>query len=637
MRLGYEATDGDRAADVLRAGRLPARLDHLVRQPGDLQHVLVGLGGQPAHEVELHVPPAIGVRGDHGADQVLLRHHLVDHPADPLRAALRGEGQPGTPAVAGQLPGERHVERVDPGGRQGERDVRALVPVGQALGDVADLRVVGAGQREQSDLGEPGEGQALLHHVADRGDGPLAYRPGDHAGLAEPAAPGAAAEDLHRVPLVHRLGERHQRLLRVRPGVQIHRGPLVHPERHARAVRADLLDPPVGQVVHVVEARHVDALGAGEPQQQLVPAARSAGGLPVPHDRGDLQYRLLPVAEHGGVDEVGDRLRVERGVPTGDHHRVRLVPLCGLQRNAGQVQRGEQVGVPQLGGERHTKQVERADRAVGVHGELRYAVLAHQPLQVGPDRVGALGQHVGQLVEHLVQDLHALVGQAHLVGVGVHQRPAHGGRVPVLHHRAQFAAHVLDGLADQGQQRLQLGPDTRRGDDTHNEPGYAGASARPAVTPARAGWSDDLHRDGRGIARVEALRGTHDSLDRQHVPAPSAVREDRRPPGAAADRGLDPHRAESATRSTDQVTNLLGRLDGQADEEPAVGPPGVPPPQLGIEHDHHGRSIPRRSDNRRVPHVIGEPPSARQCRVTRTERAGPGWPACGQALASVPA
>ena len=45
-------------------------------------------------------------------------------------------------------------------------------------------------------------------------------------------------------------------------------------------------------------------------------------------------------------------------------------------------------------------------------------------LEVGPHRVGALGEDPVALVEHLVEDLHALVGQADLVGVGVHQRPA---------------------------------------------------------------------------------------------------------------------------------------------------------------------------------------------------------------------
>ena len=96
-------------------------------------------------------------------------------------------------------------------------------------------------------------------------------------------------------------------------------------------------------------------------------------------------------------------------------------------------------------------------RAVRVHGELRHAVLAHQRLEVRPDRVGALGEHVGLLVEHLVEDLHALVGQADLVRVRVHQRPPHGRGVPVLDDRAELAADVLDRLAHPGQQLLKAG------------------------------------------------------------------------------------------------------------------------------------------------------------------------------------
>ena len=103
----------------LRAAGLAAGPDHLDGQLGDLQHVLVGLGRQTAHEVELHLAPAVGVGGRHRADQVLLGHRLVDHPADPLAAALGGEGQAGAPSVAGQLVGQGDVEGVDPGATAG--------------------------------------------------------------------------------------------------------------------------------------------------------------------------------------------------------------------------------------------------------------------------------------------------------------------------------------------------------------------------------------------------------------------------------------------------------------------------------------------------------------------------------------
>jgi hypothetical protein len=58
-------------------------------------------------------------------------------------------------------------------------------------------------------------------------------------------------------------------------------------------------------------------------------------------------------------------------------------------------------------------------------------------LEVGPGGVGALGDRVVALVEDLVEDLQALVGQADLVGVGVASSHATGQRPcsqPFPHH-----------------------------------------------------------------------------------------------------------------------------------------------------------------------------------------------------------
>jgi hypothetical protein len=202
-------------------------------------------------------------------------------------------------------------------------------------------------------------------------------------------------------------------------------------------------------------------------------SARLAGaalGLPLPDDAGDLENRLLAVAEHGGVDEVGDRLRVEAGVPAGQHDRVVLGAVLAGQRDAREVERGEHVGVAELGGERDAEDVERLDRPVRVDGELRDAVFLHQRLEVGPHRIRPLGEHVVLLVEHLVEDLDALVGQADLVGIRIHQRPPDGAGVPVLDDGAELAAHILDRLADPGQQLLKLRKD---GTYAHGHPGYA--------------------------------------------------------------------------------------------------------------------------------------------------------------------
>src|SRR5262249_60158855 len=117
---------------------------------------------QAAHEVQLHLAPAAAVGGGDGADQVLLGDHLVDHLAHPVRAALGGEGEPGTAAVPAQFVGEGDVEGVHTGGRQGQAGVGVVVAVRQAGRDLVDLAVVGAGQRQQADLVEAAGGEPAV-------------------------------------------------------------------------------------------------------------------------------------------------------------------------------------------------------------------------------------------------------------------------------------------------------------------------------------------------------------------------------------------------------------------------------------------------------------------------------------------
>ena len=359
----------------LRAGRLAAGPDHLVRHVGDLQHVLVGLGGQAAHEVELHLPPAVArtrsttVRIRSSSDTILLITRRIRSEPPSGR-----ERQPGAAAVAGQLVGQVDVERVDPGRRQRQRDVRALVPVGQALGDLGDLGVVGAGQRQQADLVEAGVRAGRR-------------RPSRRSPVIDRSRTGRVIMPAwqNRQPRVQprKISTRHRSCTVSASGTsgffgyghasRSIDGALVHPERHVRAGSAR----PAGSGRRAGSRRRRSAAR----RRRSVRASRSSSssrppGLPSAFQSrtivGDLADGLLAVAEHGGVDEVGDRLRVERGVPAGDDDRVRRRSRSrGVQRDAGQVERGEQVGVAELGGERDAEQVERADRAVRVDGELR--------------------------------------------------------------------------------------------------------------------------------------------------------------------------------------------------------------------------------------------------------------------------
>ncbi len=94
-----------------------------------------------------------------------------------------------------------------------------------------------------------------------------------------------------------------------------------------------------------------------------------------------------------------------------------------------------------------------------VHGELRHVVLAHQLLEVRPHAVGALGEDALALVEYLVEDHDALVGQADLVRVRVHEGPADVAGVPVLDGGVELAADVLDRLLHMREQGLELWED----------------------------------------------------------------------------------------------------------------------------------------------------------------------------------
>lgn len=114
------------------------------------------------------------------------------------------------------------------------------------------------------------------------------------------------------------------------------------------------------------------------------------------------------------------------------HDRVLVGAVHRVQRDARQVQRSEQVGVAHLAGEADPEDVEGGERPVGVHGEVRDPVLAHEFLQVGPDRVGAFGEYTLAFVEDLVEDLDPLVGHANLIGVGY-----------ISAHRTSASSHSL--------------------------------------------------------------------------------------------------------------------------------------------------------------------------------------------------
>ena len=153
VRLGHERADRHRAPDVAMSGDLAPSVDDLLGQVGNREHVLVGLGGQPAHEVELHLPPAVAVRRRDRAQQVVLADHLVDDPSHPLGAAFGGEGQPERRPLRDSSLARVTLKastRVD--GSESETLLSSYRSASPEV--ISDLGVVGTGQRQQAHLFE---------------------------------------------------------------------------------------------------------------------------------------------------------------------------------------------------------------------------------------------------------------------------------------------------------------------------------------------------------------------------------------------------------------------------------------------------------------------------------------------------
>ena len=228
---------------------------------------------------------------------------------------------------------------------------------------LADAAVVGGAERQEANLLEA----RVSHNRVDRrqhlGQRALAHRAEDHAGLAEAAAAGAAALDLDRRPVVDDVDERHDEI------------------GWAAAAGSGRCACSIGSRGHVCVLRTGPAICTGHRscsgprrrrarrRRRSAARRRSASARLRPARRASVQARTIsaiasspsPTKNASKKACIGSGLRQAEPPARISGHVVRA--LGRAQRDAGQVERGQDVGVELL--VRQARSRSRRTRAAG--------------------------------------------------------------------------------------------------------------------------------------------------------------------------------------------------------------------------------------------------------------------------------
>ena len=332
MRLRHEAGRADRNTHAARLvfGVHPPRVQHLIGQLRDAEHVLVRLCRQAEHKVQLHtVPPALE-RDAAGMEQILLPHILVDRVAQALRTGLGREGQAAFAHFL-QAAHDFHRKVVRAQRRQRQADAAPFAVFQQTVADFRQRPVVAAGQGQERRL--------LIARVFERFDAlpdnrlrlARPHRAIDIPCLTEPAAADAAAKQLQIHAVVHDLRGRDDRVSRIIASVQIFDDALRH-ARWCAVRRRDVRKRAVFVIMRLVQRRHVNArnLRRGDQKALLVPACVARGAKQLQQ----LAVDFLTLADDHQVEKRRHRLRIAAARAAGKDQRNQLRPVGAAQRNA---------------------------------------------------------------------------------------------------------------------------------------------------------------------------------------------------------------------------------------------------------------------------------------------------------------
>ena len=426
-------------------------MQHLVCHLRDAEDVLVRLGGQTQHIIELDRVPAAGEGDLAGVEQILLGDVFVDRVAQALAAALDGEGQAALAHLLQPLH-DVHREVVRPQGGQGKADAPRLTVVEQAVAKRGQRSVVARGEGEERHVLMPGVFQRLDALAHERLRLLRADRAIDVARLAEAAAAHAAAKELQVHPVVHHLRGGDDGLGRIGHLVQI--GDNALGDFRARALGGrDGGDAPVPVIAHLVERGDVHAGNLRGLNQKLV--LRPALELRPAQERQKLVVHLFPLAEDEEVDELRHRLRVHRRGAARPHDGQQRLAIPRPEREPRHVDHVEHRRIGHLITHGEGQRIKAPQRIAALQGVERDARLLHLLIHIPPGGKAALAPDEVQAVHRVVEDAHAEVRHTDLVGIGEAEGEADIHLLLVLEDLVIFPARIARGLLHPGQDAFQ--------------------------------------------------------------------------------------------------------------------------------------------------------------------------------------
>ena len=455
MGFGHEAGGGNRDADTTGTigGVVSPDVVDLGGQVGDAQHVLVGLGGQTQHEVELHTAPTTGKGGAAGVQQIFFGDVLVDGVTEPLGTCLGSEGQTTLAATSLKLFHEFHGEVVGTEGRQGDAYVVGSAVVQQTVTQGEQVGIVAGGERHKSHLliaGGLAGIDALLHQqlLATVTDGTI-----DKTGLTEAAATDTAAEELQHDTVVGDLGGRDDGLYRV-VGL-VHVGDQTLGDLLGCTILGgDGRNDTILTVGHLIQRRDVNTGELGGFLQELVLGPVFCLGLTVQLD--EFRQGILTFAQGDHIHKGGQRFGVIDRSTTSYHQGGDAGAVSTAQRQTRQVQHVQHIGVGHFVAQGEADDVKVLDGVAALQGVEGKTFLPHFLFHVSPGSEDTLTPDPGHVVHNAVEDAHAKVGHADLIGVREAEGEAAVHLSLVLLDGLIFAAHIAAGLLDPGQDFFQF-------------------------------------------------------------------------------------------------------------------------------------------------------------------------------------